>query len=262
MRPALVWAIVRREVRELVRNRWLLASIVVPPLAIVALPLAMGVLMPDEPLPPELLAAIAAQRPEWASFPERELAAAFGIQQFLPFFLLLPAYVPLAIASFSIIGEKQSRSLEAVLATPVRTTELLAGKVLAALVPGVVAGWATYGLFVALARVLYGPSLYSVVSDASWTTGSLVLGPAIGLFSTLAGVIVSSRVNDPRVAQQVGGVVVIPIVAVSMLQATGTWLVDAPGYLAAAGVIAAVSVAGLRVGAWLFDREAILTRWR
>ena len=52
----------------------------------------------------------------------------------------MPAYIPLSIATFSIIGEKLARSLEPVLAAPIRTSELLAGKAVAALVPGVLAG--------------------------------------------------------------------------------------------------------------------------
>ena len=61
------------------------------------------------------------QRPEWARSPPSELAGAFAVQQFLAFFLLMPAYIPLSIATFSIIGEKQARTLEPVLATPIRT---------------------------------------------------------------------------------------------------------------------------------------------
>ena len=74
--------------------------------------------------------------------------------------------------------------------------------------------------------------------------------------------IVSSRVNDPRVAQQVGGIIIVPIIAVTLLQATGTLLVGAAGYLVLAAIVLVVSLIGLRVGVSLFDREAILTRWR
>ena len=83
-------------------------------------------------LPPELAAQIIDQQPEWAAFTAAELAGAFTVQQFLVIFLLMPAYVPLSIATFSIIGEKQARSLEPVLAAPIRTIELLAGKTVAA----------------------------------------------------------------------------------------------------------------------------------
>ena len=105
----------------------------------------------ERALPPELAAQVLAQRPEWAAFTAAELAGAFAVQQFLAFFLLMPAYIPLSIATFSIIGEKQARTLEPVLATPIRTVELLTAKAIAALVPGVAAGWVTYVVFVALA---------------------------------------------------------------------------------------------------------------
>ena len=92
--------------------------------------------------------------------------------------------------------------------------------------------------------------------------GVFELGPAIGLSSVVAGVIVSSRVSDPRVAQQIGGIIIVPIIAVILLQATGTVLVGAAGYFVLAVIVLIVSLIGLRVGVTLFDREAILTRWR
>jgi ABC-2 type transport system permease protein len=120
----------------------------------------------------------------------------------------------------------------------------------------------TYVVFVALASFVYGPNLFGVVTDSSWLAGVFILGPAVGLSSVVAGVIVSARVNDPRVAQQIGGIIIVPIIAVTLLQATGTLLVGAAGYIALAVIILIVSLMGLRLGVSLFDREAILTRWR
>ncbi len=262
MRASIVATILRREWQETIRNRLLLSTIVVPPIILTVAPIILGAAISDRALPADLAAAVLVQRPEWASFTPAELAGAFAVQQFLVFFLLMPAYVPLSIATFSIIGEKQARSLEPVLAAPIRTSELLAGKSIAALVPGLLAGWITYAVFVALASLVYGPNLFGAVTDASWLSGVLLLGPAVGLSSVVAGVIVSARVNDPRVAQQIGGVIIVPIVGVVLVQATGTVLVGAAGYMAMAAVVLVVSLIGLRIGVRLFDREAILTRWR
>jgi ABC-2 type transport system permease protein len=234
----------------------------VPPIVLTVAPLLLAGVVGERALPPDLAAAVVEQRPEWASFTPSELAGAFAVQQFLVFFLLMPAYIPLSIATFSIIGEKQARSLEPVLAAPIRTIELLAGKAIAALVPGVLAGWVTYVLFVALASVVYGPRLFGVVTDGSWLAGVFLLGPSIGLASVVAGVIVSSRVNDPRVAQQVGGVVVVPIIALVLVQASGTILVGPSGYALVSAIVLVIALVGLRIGVRLFDREAILTRWR
>jgi ABC-2 type transport system permease protein len=262
MRREILVTILGRELAEISRNRLLMATILVPPMILTVAPIAVAGLVGERTLPADFAAQILAQRPDWASFTQSELAGAFTVQQFLAFFLLMPAYIPLSIATFSIIGEKQARTLEPVLAAPVRTVELLAGKAIAALTPGVLAGWLTYLVFVALASIVYGPNLFGVVTDPSWLTGVFALGPAVGLSSVVTGVIVSSRVNDPRVAQQIGGVVIVPIIGVTLLQATGALLVGASGYLLLTAIVLAVSLVGLRVGVTLFDREAILTRWR
>jgi ABC-2 type transport system permease protein len=262
MRPRIVWTVLRREWFETVRNRLLMSTILLPPILLTVAPIALAGAVGSERLPPELATQVLAQRPEWAALTPGELAGAFAVQQFLVFFLLMPAYIPLSIATFSIIGEKQARSLEPVLAAPIRTSELLAGKAIAALVPGVLAGWATYVVFVLLASLVYGPALFGVVTDGSWLAGVFLLGPAVGLSSVVAGVIVSARVNDPRVAQQIGGVIIVPIVGLVLVQATGTLLVGPVGYAVLAAIILGISLVGLRIGVRLFDREAILTRWR
>src|SRR6476660_2591123 len=262
MRSSIVWTILRREWYETLHNRLLLITILVPPILLTVVPLVVGSLVGARALPAEIERSVLAQKPEWAAFSQKELTGAFAVQQFLAFFLLMPAYIPLSIATFSIIGEKQARSLEAVLAAPIRTVELLAGKAIAALVPGVLAGWTTYIAFISLASVVYGPRLLRVVTDASWLAGVFLLGPAVGMLSVVAGVIVSARVNDPRVAQQIGGVVIIPIVAIVLAQASGTILVGASGYALMTVGVLAVALVGLRVGVRLFDRESILTRWR
>ena len=262
MRAAIVWTILRREWMETLRNRLLLSTILVPPVLLTVAPIILAGAVGERTLPADLARQILSQKPEWASFTPSELAGAFAVQQFLVFFLLMPAYIPLSIATFSIIGEKQARSLEPVLAAPIRTVELLAGKAIAALVPGVLAGWVTYVTFVILASVVYGRALFGVVTDGSWLTGVFLLGPAVGLSSVVAGVIVSARVSDPRVAQQIGGVVIVPVVGLVLVQATGTVLVGPVGYVLLTLVVLVVSLVGLRIGVRLFDREAILTRWR
>ena len=262
MRRSIVWTVLQREWFETVRNRLLMSTILIPPILLTVAPILLTAAVGASSLPPELEQQVLAQRPEWASFTPGELAGAFAVQQFLVFFLLMPAYIPLSVATFSSIGEKQARSLEPVLASPIRTQELLAGKAVAALVPGLLAGWVTYAIFVVLASLTYGPALFGVVTDPSWLAGVFLLGPAVGLSSVVAGVIVSARVNDPRVAQQIGGVVIVPVIALVLLQATGTLLVGAAGYTLLAIIVLIISIVGLRIGVRLFDREAILTRWR
>ena len=264
VRVSMVLAVIGREAREIVRNRLLVASILLPPILLTASPILLIAIGSSAApsLPADQVAQLLAHHPTWVGLDGRQVVMAFAISQFLATFLILPAYIPLAIASYSIVGEKQTRSLEAVLSTPIRTSELLAGKAVAALVPGILASWLAYGTLLLLTAVLVAPELVRVITDPSWLAGVLVLGPAIGLISVEAGMIVSSRVNDPRVAQQIGGIVILPIVALIVLQGAGGFLVDGPTYLAGAAVLLLIALAGLRVAVALFGRESILTRWR
>ena len=65
------------------------------------------------------------------------------------------------------------------------------------------------------------PRLTRFVFSDVWIPAMLTLVPLICLLSVLLGIVVSSRVNDPRTAQQIGGFVVIPIIAIAVAQFFG-----------------------------------------
>jgi ABC-2 type transport system permease protein len=263
MRPPIVWAVLEREWREFLRNRLLLFSVLLPPVILSVLPIVLVKVAGNAPnVPSSAVAQILAGHPQWADMVPAQVAMAFALQQFLVTFLILPGYIPLAIASYSIVGEKQSRSLEAVLATPIRTTELLGGKAIAAIVPAVLAAWIAYAAVLVLSTALLGPRLTEVISEPAWLGAVFGLGPAVGLLSVTAGILVSSRVNDPRVAQQIGAVILLPIIGIMVVQTAGNFLLDIKAYLLAAVVTTIVAVIGLRIGVVVFGRETILTRWK
>jgi ABC-2 type transport system permease protein len=199
-----------------------------------------------------------------ASFPDlpAKLAAqGFIVTNFMAYFLLIPAMVPMAIATQSVIGEKTARSLEPQLATPLEVPELLAGKMIAAALPAIGATWAVFVGYGLVNGAIADPRLTRLVFSDVWLVAMLSLVPLISLFSVLLGIVVSSRVNDARTAQQIGGFVVLPIIAVAVAQffggqATFTMQQVIMGDLIVAGLIGLT----LAVGSWAFDREAILTR--
>jgi len=199
-----------------------------------------------------------------ANFPNlapRLAAQGFIITNFMAYFLLIPAMVPMAIATQSVIGEKVGRSLEPQLATPLEVSELLAGKTLAAALPAIVATWGVFALYGFVNGAIADPILTRLIFSDVWLTAMVTLVPLICLFSVLLGIVVSSRVNDPRTAQQIGGFVVIPIIAVAVAQffggqATFSMQQVLVGDLLVAGLIGVT----LLIGSWAFDRESILTR--
>ncbi len=88
------------------------------------------------------------------------------------------------------------------------------------------------------------------------------VGPAASLVAVQAAIIVSSRVNDARTAQQAGVLLILPITALLVAQFTGTfWLSNRALALIGLALLAWWLVL-LAASVWLFRRETILTRWR
>src|SRR4029450_3613219 len=92
---------------------------------------------------------VAQANPALAGMGQEELAQAILGQAFSSMFLLLPMLLPSIIASYSIVGEKSNRTLEPLLATPIKTGELLTGKILASLLPTMLLTWVAGAIFIA-----------------------------------------------------------------------------------------------------------------
>lgn len=184
-------------------------------------------------------------------------------RQFSIMFMLMPIFIPAVIASYTIVGEKRDRTLEPLLATPVRTWELLAGKCLAALVPTLAVTLVCAGLFAGgVLALALSPDVAAAIITPGWFAVLLLDAPLLALVGIALIVIVSSRVNDPRSAQQVSAVLVVPVILLLFANITGTLLLSPPVALVAAVVLAALALLALRVASRLFQREAILVRWR
>jgi ABC-2 type transport system permease protein len=184
------------------------------------------------------------------------------LNQFTFFLLLIPTMIAISVATFSIVEEKLSRSLEALLATPVRTSELLLGKALAGALPAVIATWVCAGVFLLATSALGWGHLHRFVTTPSWFLSLFVLTPAITLLSFILGVIASSRAKDARGAQTLSLAVIFPIFALIGVQITGlVWFTPLLTLALAAGVVL-VDVLALRGAVRLFRRESIIIEWR
>jgi ABC-2 type transport system permease protein len=261
MRLPFAWAVFVKEWRDLMSNRLLLGAVVLPALIFAAIPTGLVAFIQANDLDPNQLNQIQQYIANFPGVAAKTAAQAFIIQNFMAYFLLIPAMVPMAIATQSVIGEKVARSLEPQLATPLEVPELLAGKTLAAALPAMTATWAVFVLYGLVNGAIADPRLTRFVFTDVWVMAMATLIPLICVFSVLLGIVVSSRVNDARTAQQIGGFVVIPIIAVAVAQFFG----GQPTFTMQQVIIGDLMVSGLIgvtliIGSWAFDRESILTR--
>lgn len=261
MRIGYVWAVFSKEWRDLLSNRLLLGAVAFPALVFAAIPTGLVAFIQARNLDPEQMGQIAQYIANFPNIPAKLAAQAFIVTNFMAYFLLIPAMVPMAIATQSVIGEKVNRSLEPQLATPLEVSELLAGKTIAAALPAVTATWLVFIGYGYVNGLIADPRLTRFVFSDVWIVAMLTLVPLICLLSVLLGIIISSRVNDPRTAQQIGGFVVIPIIAIAVAQffgghATFNMQQVLIGDLLVAGLVGIA----LLIGSWAFERESILTR--
>ena len=184
------------------------------------------------------------------------------MDQILVLYMLAPLFIPLTIASYSIIGEKQLRTLEPLLATPIRTWELLAAKSIAAIIPGVLVGWVSYAAFLVLAGFIASPAIVRHALGPVWPVSFGILSPLFAVLAVALAVIASSRTNDPRAAQQLGAVIILPISALLSAQVFGFVRLDVSHAVMLTIATALADVVLLWLAVRLFDRETILTRWR
>lgn len=187
---------------------------------------------------------------------------AWIFQQFLVLLVLTPVAGSMSVAAYSVIGEKQARTLEPLLATPLTTFELLAAKVLGALLPALGLTVVCFALYVTGVALFAQPGVFRALLTPQPLAIVFVLGPLAALAALQLAVCVSSRVNDARSAQQIGALIILPIAGLLVMQLTGSFLLTIPviGFIALmlAGVNAGLTLFGIA----LFDRESILTRWK
>jgi len=259
-------ALLRKEFLDLVRNRTVLLPVGV--ITIIALMLAFGITIVQPALTGQRLSEDSdLRRVSALVIADGNLSGdgrvqLFLFEQFLLLFLVIPITGAMALAAHAVVGEKQAGTLEPLLATPITTFELLVAKVLGALIPTFVISLIGLALYLAGIVIVAEPGVAGAMLSARTAVLILIVGPAVALVALQAAIVISSRVNDARTAQQFGAVIVIPLSALLVAQFMGAVWLSSTG-LAWIGLglfsfwllLTLLSVA-------LFERESILTRWR
>jgi ABC-2 type transport system permease protein len=257
-------AIIAKEWKEVFKNKFVIFTVSFLPLMITALPLAtlyfsggaddLGLSSAD--LPPQFASMC-------GELSGGDCFLYYLVTQFILLFMMVPLIIPMTIASYSIVGEKTTRTLEPLLATPVSTLEILVGKGLAGVIPAVLSTWGGYLLYALGAYLMVdNRAVVSKLFDPLWMMAIFGIGPLLSLFGVSISVMISSRVNDPRVAEQISGIFVLPVVGLFIGQMSGLILLNERLILWMALVLAALDAVLFYFAIQVFQRETILSRWK
>lgn len=167
-----IGSVVRKEVREFRRNRFVISTMAVLPFIFLITPIITLFRVPN-------------------SASGTQVERAVGVTSLL--LLIVPLVIPPVIASYSVVGERVQGTLEPVLTTPLRRDELLLGKAVAAFLPSVAIAYALY--FVAAVAMRIGAA--HVVSAVVWhppeMLAQILFTPLLAGWSIWVGIGISAR---------------------------------------------------------------------
>jgi ABC-2 type transport system permease protein len=255
---------IRKEWSEVFKNRFVFFAVAFMPLLFTAMPLIILYSSRDSG---ESIMGMGEVPAEFSAMCDVSSGAdcfqSFILSQFLMLFLMIPIIIPVTIASYSIVGEKTTRTLEPLLATPITTGELLAGKTLAATIPALAATWGSYLIFVIGTNIiLSNPVVTRSLIEPLWLLAIFGVSPLLSIAGVSIAVMISSRVNDPRVAEQLSALVIMPLLLLFVGQTLGLIFVDQTVIIWIGLAMALIDAVLLYFASQIFQRETILTRWK
>ncbi|MCB0068285.1 MAG: ABC transporter permease subunit [Caldilineaceae bacterium] len=271
-----VRAIVRKDLKVVLKSRAVLIPLIMVPLIIlVILPAVGGVLLananPDSPEIADfrresamffdnLPGTIGDKLDQYDNEVQRVTYVIFNL--FFPsMYLLLPTMVANVIAADSFAGEKERKTLESLIYTPTTDRELLLAKVLGALIPGAMVGLGGFVVYTIVANlVALNVVGMLILPNTLWLLLAFFVGPAAAAFGLGVTVIASSRVNSFQEAYQIGSLVVLPIVLLVVGQAMGAFLLSNWLVLLLGIVLWAADAVVFFIASASFRRTALMAR--
>ena len=268
-----IWTVVRKDLKVVFRSKMIvLPMIILPVILQVLMPAGMGLAVvlggdsfassTSSDLNTMLRAVPAPVLARWQGLGPAEIFLMLAlVYMFAPLYLIVPMMVSSVIAADSFVGERERKTLEALLHTPLTDRELLLSKMLSAWLAAVAIGLGAFVLYAIVVNAVAWPMMGRIFFP-NWLWIILVfwVSPSVAGLGLAATVLISTRVNTFQEAYQMGGIVVLPVVALVLGQAAGLiflsdWLAVMLGL-----VVWALDALLLWFGARTFDRDALLAR--
>jgi ABC-type Na+ efflux pump permease subunit len=225
-------AIVRKDLKVVFQNKGVSIPLIVVPVMILGILPAMAAFAPllqDVPGSPFAgLDDFLQQMPTGlqtmlAGYDEMQTIVVLALVYILaPMYLILPLMVASVIAADSFAGEKERKTLEALLYTPTTDRDLFLAKLLSAWLPALAIAWGGFLLYSLVANLAAWPTMGRIFFPTTmWVILAVWVAPAVAGLGLGVTVLISARAQGFQEAYQMGAVVVLPILLLVIGQATG-----------------------------------------
>jgi ABC-2 type transport system permease protein len=226
-----LFAIMRKDLKVAAHNKGVLLPLIILPLVlfvvipwVMALVPGMGDSRSSEGQVRQFLATMPASalRQMAGHSPSEQMSIFFLVYAFAPMFLILPTMVSSVLAADSFAGEKERKTVEALLYSPISDRSLFTAKLLGPWLAAVVLGLGSFVLYTIMVDAAGWVSMREILlPNWMWVLLAVWVSPAVAGLGLVVMVFVSARAQGFQDAYQTGGLVVLPIVALMAGQMTG-----------------------------------------
>lgn len=181
---------------------------------------------------------------------------------FAPFFLIIPVMASSVMASDSFAGERERKTIEALLATPISDSELLMGKILVSFIPAMLVTLVSFGVYATIVDLITFGIFNGMLLLPTLNFLIMIFGvaPTLALCSIGLTVMISAKVKGFKEAQQISVILLLPVLGLVFGQMSGVLILGPLVLAALIGVLALVDAAVFYVGVRIFQREEILSK--
>lgn len=178
-----------------------------------------------------------------------------------PMFLIMPLMFSSIVGSDSFVGERERKTMEALLYTPVSDGTLFMGKIVASVVPAILISWLTYALYIVVVNAASWPLFGKIWFPLpAWWPLMFWLTPAISLLGMSATVLISSRTKTFMEAYQLSGSLVVLVLALVIGQVSGVLFLGVWTTLLIGAVVWIVDAALIYIGVGTFNRSNLVAK--
>lgn len=176
---------------------------------------------------------------EYLNYTPSQLLIKIMINYMFPsYFLIIPIMCSGVIGASSFVGEKEHKTMESLLYTPISMEQLLRAKILGVFTPSYIVtliSFIAFGIIINIGGFIYFGKL--IFPDVKWLIIIIWISPAINLLSLIFTVMVSAKSETFQEAQQVSGLLVLPVVLLLVGQMTGVLMLSNLVMVIAGGVL-------------------------
>jgi ABC-2 type transport system permease protein len=270
----LIRTLIEKDLRVVFRSRAVtLPLILLPVILLVILPAIGGSLLATvDPESPAFIDTLEDLGPFMDNLPQsleqdtydndvqRVVYLLFGVL-FLPLFLLVPIMATSVIAADSFVGERERKTLEALVYTPTTDHELYIAKILAPWLVALAVAWLGFIAYALVLNITLGGMMGGIFfPNILWVLLMVWVVPPVAGIGLGVVVLISSRVNTFQEAYQISGVIVLPVILLLFGQLGGVLYFEPVVIFALGAILWVMSGFIIGHGATRFRRGELIAR--